>query len=186
MENVKVTRTWGVAAAIVAAIVCVAAAALAITTLAKAQTAPPCCPAVVNHWLPQPILESKFTERVLRDNKDILNGLQAFVKDPDMTADGMMKYVAATYLRTPRFWTKMGWVEGWDNVLPALKAVISRDSHPIITSITVLIEYQPFTGAAEPAKDIDAVAKIRMTFSASPGGQTFEGTLKHSRVCEII
>ncbi len=186
MENAKVTRTWGVAAAIVAAIVCIAAAALSVATLAKAQTAQPCCPAVVNHWLPQPILESKFTERVLRDNKDILNGLQALAKNPNMNAKDMMKYVANTYLRTPRFWTKMGWVEGWDRVLPELKAVLSGDSHPVITSITVLIEYQPFTGAPEPAKDIDAAAKIRMTFSASPDGQTFEGDLKHSRICEII
>lgn len=187
MENTKVTKSWGAAVAILAAIVCITAAALTLTTTAKAQQAPPCCPAVVTHWLPQPVLEAKFRERVLRDNQGILNGLQAFAKYPDMTSADMSKYVGKTYLADPRLWVeKKGWVEGWDKILPELKNIIHPDSSLAITSVTVLIEYLPYTGAEKPETDIDAIAKVRMTFSASPDGYAVEGTLKHSRVCEII
>jgi hypothetical protein len=186
MENLKITRSWGMAAAIFAVVVCVAGGIVLIPASAGGQGPQACCPVVVNHWLPQPILEAKFTARVLRDNQDILNGLQAFAKNPHMTPADIAAYVGNTYLKNPRFWTSHGWVEGWGNILAALQGVISPDSKPTITSITVLIEYQPYTGAATTSEDIDAEAKIRMTFSASPDGHTFEGALKHSRICEII
>jgi hypothetical protein len=186
MENSKVTRSWGVAAAIVAAVVCIAAAALTLTTMAKAQQPAACCPSVVIQWQPQSILEAKFRERILKDNEAIINGLQAFAKNPDMTPADILKYVGNTYLKNPRLWSiRLGWLEGWDQILPELKGIIHIDSHPSITSVAVLIEYQPYIGAKTPAEDIDAVAEIRMTFSASPDGTRMDGTLKHSRVCEI-
>jgi hypothetical protein len=186
MKNGKITRSWGVATAIVAAIVCIAGGMLAISSIAEGQGPETCCPVIINHWLPQPILEAKFRERILRDNQDILNGLQAFAKNPDMTPADMAKYVGHTYLKNPRFWTSHGWLDGWANILPALQAVIHAESRPAITSVTVVIEYQPYTGAPTPTLDIDAEAIIKMTFSASPGDNTFEGALKHSRICEII
>jgi len=185
MNNEKVTRTWGVAAAIIAAIVCIAAAALWLTTAAKAQQGQECFAPVSIQWQSQSILETKFTVKILEDNRAILNGLQAFVKNPDMTVDDMMKYVGNTYLKMPRFWTKEGWVEEWVNVLPKLKEVFTHDSHPIITSVTALIEYQAYAGAKSVEQDIDARATVRITFSASPDGKILEGTLKHSRVCVI-
>jgi hypothetical protein len=186
MENTKVTRSWGVAAAIVAAAVCIAAAALTLTTMAKAQQPAACCPAVVIQWLPQPVLEAKFREKVLKDNQGILSGLQRFAKYPDMTTADMSIYVEKTYLANPRLWVeKKGWVETWDKILPELKNIIHSDSSLAITSVTVLIEYLPYTGADKPETDTDAIARVRMTFSASPDGHVLEGTLKHSRVCEI-
>lgn len=186
MENTKVTKTWGVAVAIVAAVVCIAGAALTQTARAKAEPSPACCPAVIVQWLPQPVLEAKFREKVLKDNQEILNGLQAFAKYPEMTSAEMLKYVGNTYLADPRLWVeRKGWVEGWDKILPELKNIIHSDSSLAITSVTVLIEYLPYTGADKPETDTDAIAKVRMTFSASPDGHAVEGTLKHSRVCEI-
>jgi hypothetical protein len=174
------------AVAIIAAIVCIAAAALSITALARAQQTPPCCPAVVVQWQPQSILETKFTARILEDNKAILNGLQAFAKNPQLTPGDMMAYVGNTYLKTPRLWTKEGWIDGWEKVLPLLKKIILQGSHPAIGSVSAVIEYVPYAGAREPASDIDARATVRMTFSASPGDNILGGALCHSRICEIV
>ena len=185
MMNEKVTRTWGGAAAIIAAVVCIAAAALWVATAAKAQAGQDSCPPITIQWQPQSVLESKFMAKVLEDNKNVLNGLQAFAKNPNLTVDDMKKYVDGTYLRTPRFWAKEGWVEGWANVLAKLKEIFTRDSHPVITSVAVLIEYQAYTGARAVEQDIDALAKVRITFAASPDGNILEGTLRHSRVCVI-
>jgi len=153
---------------------------------ARAQQAQACCPAVITHWQPGSILETKFTARIIEDNRVIINGFQALAENPGLTAKEMMRIMGGTYFRTPRLLTKSGWVEGWEKVLPLFKEIIVRDSRPAIDTVSVVIEYQPFAGAKTPADDIDAVAKIQFSFSASPGGTTAAGELKHSRVCEII
>jgi hypothetical protein len=186
MENSKVTRSWGTAAAVLAAVVCIAAAALTLTTTAKAQQPAACCPAVVIQWQPQSILEAKFRARILEDNASILKGLQAIADNPNITEKEMDGYVGKTYFRVPRLLTDKGWIEGWTNVLPVLKEFIKPRSHPVITSVSVVINYQPYAGAKLPEEDIDAGAKINFTFSASPDGRTGGGELKHSRICEII
>ena len=186
MENVKVTGTWGAATAIIAAVVCVAAAALSISTLAKAQVSQPALPAVVVQWQPQSILETKFMARINEDNRIILSGLQALAKDPEMKPEAVGDHFKNTYLSTPRLWTKSGWIDGWEKVLPELKGIIGRGSRPVITSVSAVIEYLPFTGAPTAAEDIDAKATIRVTFSASPGDNILGGGLCHSRICEIM
>jgi hypothetical protein len=187
MENMRITRGWGLAIALVIAVTGIAIAALLLIVPARAQQSQACCPAVVAQWLPQPVLEAKFREKVLKDNDAIKNGLQAFAKNPGMTPDDMLKYVKGTYLENPRFWlARHGWLVGWEKILPKLGEVIHSDSLPVITSVAILIEYQPYLGAARPDEDIDAIAQIRMTFSASPDGTRADGTLKHSRICEII
>lgn len=185
MENTKITRSWGVAVVIVAAVVCIAAAALTFTNLARAQQTQPCCPTVVTHWLPQPILEAKFRDRIITDNRNILERLQALADKPVSPGTNLAGLFKGTYLENPRLWTQKGWAEEWSEISAELINIFAKGGHPVITSITVLIEYQP-TLNKPPADDIDAVAKIRITFSASPDGHTIEGTLKHSRVCEII
>lgn len=186
MDNAKVTRTWGVAAAIIAAVVGVAAAALSISTLAKAQVSQQALPSVVVQWQPQSILETKFMARINEDNKIILGGLQALAKDPEMTPEAVADRFKDTYLRTPRLWTKTGWVDGWEKVLPQIRGLIARGSRPVITSVSAVIEYLPSTGAPTAAEDIDARATIRVTFSASPGENILSGVLCHSRICEIV
>lgn len=186
MENSKLTRTWGVAAVIIAAVVILAAAGLWLTTPAKAQPDQPCCPTVTVQWQPQSVLESVVSARIIEDNKAILNGLQALAKNQHLTETDMMSYVQNTYLRTPRLWTHEGWVEGWPNVLSRLAAILTPESHPVITSVSALIIYQPYAGAKTPAEDIDARIRVRMTFSASPGNNIIEGLMCHSRPCPMI
>jgi hypothetical protein len=185
MDNARVTRTWGVAVAIVAATVCIAAAALSVTSSARAQQSPACCPAVIIQWQQGSVLETMFSARVAEDNKNIQNGFQAFAKNPNLTPAEMMTYVGNTYLNTPHLWTKAGWVDGWEDVLPLLKPILSHSDHISINTVSVLIEYQPYAGAKNPMEDIDARATVRMTFSASPGDNILKGELKHSRICEI-
>jgi hypothetical protein len=182
----RITRSWGVATAVIAAIVCIAAAALTLTSLAKAQQTPPCIPAATIQWQPGSILEAKFLAHITEDGRAVLNGLQALAKNPGLTPDDMMKYVGTTFLKVPRLWTKTGWIEGWDNVLKELKTIVRPGSQPVITSVSATIEYLPYDGISKPDADIDAVARIRLTFSASPGDNILAGELKHSRVCEII
>jgi len=187
MENSKITKSRGVAAAIVAAIVFIAAAALTISTPAKAQTSRPVLPAVVVQWQPQSILETKFAARVNEDNGIILGALNKLAKkrtkalETEATND-----LKKTYLKTPKLWKDGGWVEGIDPVFSELKNIISQGSVPQITSVSIVIEYQTKAGITDINNDIDAIARIRVTFSASPGGNILEGTLKHRRICDII
>lgn len=187
MENSKITRSWAVAVAIVAAVVCVAAAALTISTMAKAQTSQAGLPAVVVQWQPQSILETKFVARVNEDNALILRALKKLAGE---RTEKLEKEVIAdlkrTYLKTPKIWKDGGWIEGFEPVFSKLKDIIAKGSVPQIISVSIVIEYLATTGETDQRKDIDAVATVRMTFSASPGDNITEGTLKHSRVCEII
>lgn len=183
MEKSNLTRTWGIAAIIIAAVVILAGLGLWITIPAKAQQNPPCCPAVTIQWQPQSILESVVSARIIEDNKAILNGLQALAKNAQLSPEEMTTYVGNTYLRHPRLLTKEGWVEGWENVLPKLKTIIAQGSHPAIQSVSALIIYQAYANAPTPDKDIDARIQVRMTFSASPGTNIIEGALRHSRPC---
>ena len=184
MENAKVPKGRGAGVAIIVAVVGVAAAALSLTAAAAGQQSQPCSPAVVIQWQPQSILETLLMARITEDNKAILNGLQALAKNSGLTETDMMGYVGNTYLRTPSLYTKAGWVEGWDKVLPLLKSLVARDSRPVINSVSAVIEYLPLAeGVRLPEKDIDARVTIKMTFSASPGDNILMGSLSHSRPC---
>lgn len=186
MENVKAVRTWFVALLILAVVVGAVALFLWISSPAAAQLSKPPLPAVVVQWRPQSILETMFSARIAKDNRDILAALQALATNRELTGQDMAGKLANTYLRTPQFWTGSGWVEGWEKVLPKLKDVIAEGSLVSITSVSALIEYRAYAGAATPAADIDAVATVRVTFSASPGDNVLEGKLDHSRICDIF
>jgi hypothetical protein len=185
MKNEKITRSWGVATAIIAAVVCIAAAALWLATAAKAQKGQECFPAVSIQWQSQSILETKFSARIIEDNRAIKAALQALAKNTGMTVDEMTTRLGKTYLRSPRLWIDGAWKEGWEGVLPYLKKIVAGSTSISIDSISALVEYQTYAGAKSVEEDVDARATVRMTFSASPGGNFIEGTLKHMRVCEI-
>lgn len=188
MESSKATRSWGTAALILAAVVCIAAAALSVTNAARAQTGPACCPSVIIQWQPQSVLETMFRARILEDNKSIMNGLQALAIDPGLPLPKMMEYVGHTYLKAPHLWMNGKWIDEWPAVLDALKGIIHKGSRISINSVSAVIEYQTYDQALKlgAAADIDARATVTMTFSASPGDNILKGELKHSRVCEII
>lgn len=186
MENGKVTRSWGVAVAIVAAVVLIAGAALLLMVPCRAQQPQACCPAIIVQWQPQSVLEAKFRARIVDDNVKILKGLKAIAANPEIGEKEFAGYIEKTYFRAPRLYTDGGWIEGVGDVLAWLKKIVKPGSQPAITSVSVVIDYEPFVGAKAPAEDIDASAKVVFTFSASPGDNMGAGTLKHSRVCEII
>jgi hypothetical protein len=188
MESSKATRSWGTAALILTAVVCIAAAALSVTNVARAQTGQACCPSVIIQWQPQSVLETMFRARILEDNKAIMNGLQALAKNPGLTVPEMMEYVDKTYLKTPHLWMNGKWIDEWPAVLDALKGILHKDALISINSVSAVIEYQTYDQVLKPgaASDIDALVTVTMTFSASPGDNILKGELKHRRVCEII
>ncbi|GEM_PF-3255164 len=186
MERPNVGKTWGIAAAILVVVLASAGLLLWTSSPAKAQAGQECCPSVFVQWRPGSILEAKFAARLAEDNSSIQNGLQAFAKNRDMTPDDMLEYVGNTYLRGPRLWTSHGWIDGWEAILPLLKEIILPGSRPVIHTVSAAIEYQPLLGAKDPAADIDAVATVQMTFSASPADTILVGKLCHSRICEVL
>jgi hypothetical protein len=183
MNNEKVTKSWGVAVAILAAIVCVAAAALAITSVARAQQNRPCNPSISVQWQPQSILETMLSARLAEDNSAIRDGFQALAKNPKLAVADMERYLGNTFLKTPRLWVNGVWEEGWEKVLPHLSKILAGSTSISINTVSALVEYQPYAGAERPELDIDAKIKVRMTFSASPGDNIMEGDLCHRRVC---
>jgi hypothetical protein len=183
VNNEKVTKSWSVAVAIIAAIICIAGAALSITSVAKAQQTQPCNPAVSVQWQPQSVLETMISARIIEDNKAIKNGLQALAKNPDMTPEEMNKHIGNSYFAKPRLWVNGVWVEGLENVLPYLSKIVAGSTSISINTVSALVEYLPYAGAKTPEEDDDARIRVRMTFSASPGDNITEGELCHRRVC---
>jgi hypothetical protein len=180
MENAKVTRHWGVAAIIIAAVVIVAGAVLILMTAWNAKASPPqeTRPEVIIQWQPYSLPEINLRARILNDNHQIEKCLKAIAEDKDsvLTPGDMSKdeYFGKTYFRDPQLWTEDGLVKGWGPVLQALRKAIPLGSTPVITSTSALIEYRPHPGgpAIPPDKDVDGVASIKFTFSCSPAGGT--------------
>jgi hypothetical protein len=186
MENMKVTRSWGWAAALIVIVAGLAVAAMLLIIPARAQQTQVCCPAVLVQWQPQSILETKFRARVIDDSVKIVKALREIASNPKIGEEEFTALIEKTYFSTPRLYTDVGWVEGVSKVLAQLKQIIKPGSQPAITSLSVMVEYEPYAGVADPAKDVDASAKVVFTFSASPGENQGGGTLRHSRICEII
>lgn len=186
MEHVKIARSWWAAVLVLAVAAVAVALVFWISSPATAQMGQPSLPAVVVQWQPQSILETKFAARVAEDNVVVLGVLRDLAAGKDLTADEMASRLAKTYLAKPRLWTAQGLAEGWEGVLKGLKAVIARGSQVCLQSASALIDYRPYAEAATPKEDIDAVATVRVAFSASPGDNILEGQLLHSRLCPIL
>ena len=132
-------------------------------------------------WRAQSILESKFIARVIEDNEGILRAFKG--------GKGLEEGLAGTYLKKLRVWkdTEREWIGGKEAFVALAELLKGMNPDTLsIDSISIVIDYQPYAGAASAETDVDAVATVRMTFSASPGGNIVEGELLHRRVCPII
>jgi hypothetical protein len=186
----KITRRWRASAPVIMAGACIAAAAVSALCGAPPKTAAQqVLPVVQIQWQPQTLLETRFAAKIAEDNKFLLGKLIALAKAGDQMSEqaraGWKEGFGATYLSNPRLWIDGKWVDGLDNILDALKSVVKGSATISIDAASALIAYKEHAGK-EKDQDIDAVAKIRVTFSASPGGMILEGELCHSRLCPII
>lgn len=186
----KVTMRWRTSAVVIVAAACVAAAAGSVWCGAPPKmAAEQAMPVVSVQWQPQTLLETRFAAKVSEDNKFLLQKLIALSKAGDRMSDearaGWKEGFGSTYLSNPRLWIAGKWVEGLDNILDALKPVVKGSTTISIDAASVIIEYKEHVGK-EKEKDIDAVANIQVTFSASPDVMIMNGRLCHSRVCPII
>jgi hypothetical protein len=143
-------------------------------------------------WQPQSIIETKLVARILENNKFLISKLDELASQPTQpTEKDVQTWMAEfknTYLRSPRLWSDKEGGREWGQVLPALWRIVHGSKDITITSISAMIEYIPYDQVAAPAAkdDVDAIIRIRVTFSASPGDNVLEGDLKHRRVCEIL
>jgi hypothetical protein len=179
MEKVNITRTWGIAAIVILAIIGFVAAFLLVSAPARMQAAMPGAVAITAQWKAQSILESKFIARVIEDNKGIKEKFEKGAV-PEEAFKG-------TYLQKLRIWNndKREWIVGGD-AYAAFKTIVTNPKTLCIDSISIAIEYMPYVEGASLETDVDAVATVRITFSASPGENIGEGELLHRRVCPII
>jgi len=185
MKNEKVTKSWGVAAALIAAVICIAAAAVAVWSVAQTRPGEPYAPPFTIQWQPQSLLETRFAAKIIEDNKLLKTKLDELAHGKAKVTDDWEKIFSTTYLKNPRLWTDKGWADGWPRVLPLLKEIVSGSAGVSLDSVSALIEYMEYAGAETPKADIDAVIRIKLTFSASPGDNILEGSLSHRRVCLI-
>jgi len=186
----KVTRRWRTSAAVIMAAACVAAAAVSVLCGAPPRmAAQQAMPVVQIQWQPQTLLETRFAAKIAEDNKFLLGKLNDLSRASDEMSEeakaGWKKGFENTFLSNPRLWVDGNWHDGLDNILNALKPIVKGSVTISIDAASAIIEYKEHAGK-EKDKDIDAVANVRVTFSASPGGMVLEGTLCHSRLCPII
>ena len=179
MERGTITRTWGIAAVIILAIIGLVVAFLLVSAPVRMQAEMPGGAAITAQWRAQSILESKFIARVIEDNKRIKD-----MFEKNMVPEEAFK---GTYLQNLRIWNddNRAWIAG-EKAYAAFKGIVKDPKALSIDSISIAIEYLPYVEGTSLEADIDAVATIRITFSASPGGKIGEGELCHSRVCPII
>lgn len=179
MERGNITRTWGIAFIIILAIVGLVVAFLLVSAPSRAQAAMPAGPSISVQWRAQSILESKFIARVIEDNKKIAAAFGKTLR-PEEAFQG-------TYLQKLRIWDndKREWRTGED-AYRAFAEIVKDPKAFSVDSISIVIDYQPYAGAASAETDVDAVATVRITFSSSPGDNIAEGDLLHRRLCPII
>ena len=188
MKNEKVTRTWGIATVIVGAVICIAAAALSITSAAQMRENPAKNPPVTIQWQSQSDLEARFTAKLIEDQKTLkgkLDYLAGLSTPPDHGP--WQKEFAGHFLKEPRLWANGEYFVGWEKVLPELHKIVRGSKDITIHFAWGMIEYVTYDHVKKPeAKDdVDFRIKVKVTFSASPGDNILEGSLSHRRVCLI-
>jgi hypothetical protein len=186
MDKMRITGSGR--AVIIAAAVFVAATVVLIWFGAPQETkAQQAMPSVAIQWQPQTLLETRFAAKITEDNLFLLGKLKALAGEGEvMPAQSMSSWkegFGKTYLSKPRLWVAGKWVEGLDKVLEALRPLVRGSRRISIDAVSAIIEYKETAGREN---DIDAIARVRVTFSASPEGMILEGTLCHSRPCPII
>jgi hypothetical protein len=188
MKNEKMTRSWGVAAAMTAIVICIAAAGISVWSAAQTGQNPAKNAPVTIQWQTQSDLEARFTTKIIEDNKFLkgqLEHLAGLSELPDL--DQWQKQFGGHFLKVPQLWTNGKLYKGWKEVLPALHEIVRRSKDIEINFAWAMIEYVPYDKEKNlpAAEDIDFLIKIKVAFSASPGDNLLEGELSHRRICLI-
>jgi hypothetical protein len=185
---------------IMVAVICVTAMAVSMCDKEEPEAAAlPMLPAMSQdlppidiEWQPKTLLENRIVARIrhevrkLRDELVILAGVEGKPLTSEIKKEWKDKF-KETHLKNPRFWKLgAGWKSGWDESLDIIHETVYRSTEITITSISAIIEYKELGDAKTIEDDVDAIIKIRVTFSASPGDNVLEGDLLHRRVCPII
>jgi hypothetical protein len=147
-------------------------------------------PVVDIKWKRHPLLESRISQRITQEAKLLLIELKRLSKEPTTPNDAFLndwtERFKKTHLHNPNFWKEgPNYKKGWGESLRDIWEIVHDSIEISIDTLSVIIEYKEHTGAGNPKEDIDAIVTITVTFSASKGDPVLEGTLRHSRVCDI-
>jgi hypothetical protein len=188
MKDEKVTKSWGVAAALIAVVICVAAAAMSVWSLAQTRESPAKNAPVTIQWQSQSDIEARFTAKLIEHHKYLkkkLEDLAVMSAPPDVPA--WQKLFNDHFLKTPRLWANGESTDGWQEVLPKLWGIVHGSKEIDIHFAWGMIEYVTYDkiNRPKPEDDVDFRIKIKVTFSASPGDNILEGMLSHRRICVI-
>jgi hypothetical protein len=198
MKDERVARSWGVSAAIVAAVVCIAAVAVALLSVQQMTKLAAVSPAgatilsegadVAVRWQSQSYMEARFTAKIA-EGKDYLKDKLMELADPEKEPDlaTWREAFKGHFLRMPRLIVDGEATEGWEDVLPKLREIVKGKSDIKIGFAWGMIEYVPYDKDKRPPAedDVDFRVRIKVGFSASPGDNILEGELLHRRICDI-
>jgi hypothetical protein len=189
MNKGKVVRAWGAAAAVIAAGAGVAAIGALVWCGAPSAARAQSLPAVSVQWQPQTLLETRVVAKVIEDGKLLKAELDKLARKPGVPDNEYKKAwkerFRDTHLSDPRFWTGSGWKQGWEDALEDIYGRVKDSPAVSIDALSAVIEYKEYAGN-DKDQDIDAIIRIRVVFSASPGDNILEGELCHRRICEIV
>jgi len=190
MEKAQVIKGWGTAATVSAMVVCLAAVGVLVLCGAQrtAGAAGTGMPPVSIQWQPQSTLEKLVVAKILEDGKFLKSELDKLARKTDKPDDTYKKAwkdkFKSSHLNNPKFWTGTEWKKGWDDILEPMHEKIKGSSGVSIDALSGAIEYKERANQGSET-EIDAMIKITVFFSASPGGYILEGELLHRRVCQI-
>jgi hypothetical protein len=190
MDKANVIKRWGMAAALLGVVVCLAAAGVLVLRnvqlTAMAQSAP--MPPVNFQWQPNSHLEKLAAGKIIDDAKFLKKELDGLTKwadkpTPQQKAEWKTRFEKAnSHLKDPRYWDGKEWKQGWVNILEMIYEKIKTKPEVTIESISAVIEYRE-RGTQDCDTEIDAVIRITVIFSASPVNNILEGELLHRRIC---
>jgi len=190
-------------AAIMVAVICVTA--MAVTMCDKeepdkeepeaaalnmpSQTAQP-LPIVDIKWKHNTYFESRVAQKATQNANLLKTKLEELsIMNEPPSGEQLKEWIETfkgTFFQNPTFWKdgpnpRGGW--------PQIIEEVWKSVHNATVSIDTLlatIDYKPHAGAPNAKEDLEHDVTLTLTYSTSSGDPIFEGTLRHSRVCEWI
>jgi hypothetical protein len=189
MKDEKARKPWWVATVIVAGLVCLTAAGISVWSVAQPRESQAKTTSVTIQWQPQSDLEARFHAKLVTDHKVLKKRLEKLAGEPVCPSPkAWQEFFKNHFLNNPRLWANGEWKEGWENIMLPLYNIVHKSEDIEVHFAWGMIEYVPYDKVKKPRPedDVDFLVRIKVTFSASPGDNILEGTLRHRRICEII
>lgn len=202
MDKFRIVGKWRVVTPLLVAIICVAAMAASMCSKNEAAPGLPVTPTlngpsqtartmplVDAKWKHNTYIEGRVVLKVTEDANFLMDKLSELsVMEAPPSGSNLQEWIEAfrnTFFANPTFWKKGPTPgHGWPQIIEQVWASVHNATFSIVT-LTATIEYKTHAGD-KPEDDADFVVTLTLTYETSNGDPIFEGTLKHSRLCEWI